>query len=371
MKIAVIYGGKTGEHEVSQVSASSVARNINTDKHTVSLISITKNGEWFLQPDSELERIKKDTKAILSDAATDVRICVIPGGGVKSGFCKMKDGKITPLETDIVFPVLHGTYGEDGLPQGLFEMAELPYCGCDVMSSAISMDKEKTKQIWQTAGLPVIPYITVYRSDREDDAAFAAILKRSERDFEWPVFIKPCKAGSSVGASKATSREEFIAAVDEALLWDDKILVEPFVEAREIECSVTGFRDITSYIPGEIIPTHEFYDYDAKYIDPDGAALRIPADLDDEKIREVRDIAIKAFKALNGCGFSRIDFFLDKKTGKFYLNEINTIPGFTNISMFPKLCEASGLPYDELLEKLMAIGKERFDAMRSLKTSRN
>ena len=180
MKIAVIYGGKTGEHEVSQVSASSVARNINTDKHTVNLISITKEGEWFLQPEAELKRIKNDEKAILSDAATDVKICVIPGGGVKSGFCKMKDGKITPLETDIVFPVLHGTYGEDGLPQGLFEMAELPYCGCDVMSSAVSMDKEKTKQIWQTAGLSVVPYITVRRTDRDDEEAFSAILSYFE-----------------------------------------------------------------------------------------------------------------------------------------------------------------------------------------------
>ncbi|MCR4938964.1 MAG: D-alanine--D-alanine ligase [Treponemataceae bacterium] len=370
MRIAVIYGGKTGEHEVSQVSASSVARNLDSEKHTVNLISITKEGEWFLQPQSELKRIKEDPKAVLSDGKTDVRIAVIPGGGVKTGFCKVEEGKILPLETDIVFPVLHGTYGEDGLPQGLFEMAELPYCGCDVMSSAVSMDKEKTKQIWQTAGLPIVPFVTIHRRERDDDEAFASIMKKIERDFEWPVFVKPCKAGSSVGAGKASSKEELVAAVDEALLWDDKILVEPFVEAREIECSVTGFRDITSYIPGEIIPSHEFYDYDAKYIDPDGAALRIPADLEDDKIREVRDIAIKAFKALDGCGFSRIDFFQDKKTGAFFLNEINTIPGFTNISMFPKLCEASGLPYGELLEKLMALGIERFKAMRSLKTSR-
>ena len=371
MNIAVIYGGKTGEHEVSQVSASSVARNLNADKHNIYLISISKKGEWFLQPESELQRIKADSKTILSDAKTDVRICVTPGGGRDCGLCKLENGKITPLKTDIVFPVLHGTYGEDGLPQGLFEMAELPYCGCDVMSSAISMDKDKTKQIWQNSGLPVVPFITVYRTDRENEETFAAILKKSERDFEWPVFIKPCKAGSSVGANKADNSVQFIKAVDEALLWDDKIIVEPFIEAREIECSVTGFRSIAAYTPGEIVPTHEFYDYDAKYTDPDGAALKIPADLPEEKMREVRDIAIKAFKALDGCGFSRIDFFLDKKTDKFYLNEINTIPGFTNISMFPKLCEASGLPYQELLEKLMALGIERFNAMRSLQTSRN
>lgn len=369
MNIAILYGGKTGEHEVSMVSASSVARNIDATKHNINLISITKEGLWYLQPISELEKVKNDSKAILSDKPTENQIVVIPGTGVKSGLCKISNGKTEALPTDVVFPVLHGTYGEDGLVQGLLEMAELPYCGCDVMSSALSMDKEKTKQIWENAGLPVVPYITIRKTDRENQATFEAIIKKSERDFEWPVFIKPCKAGSSVGANKASNKEEFVKAVDDALLWDDKILVEAFINAREIECSVTGFREIAAYTPGEIVPSHEFYDYEAKYLDPEGAALKIPADLDEEKIREVRDIAIKAFKALDGCGCSRIDFFLDKDKGNFYLNEINTMPGFTNISMFPKLCEASGLPYPDLLEKLMALGIERFNATRSLKTS--
>ena len=369
MNIAILYGGKTGEHEVSMVSASSVARNIDATKHNINLISITKEGLWYLQPVSELEKVQNDSKAILSDKPTENQIVVIPGAGVKSGLCKISKGKTEALPTDVVFPVLHGTYGEDGLVQGLLEMAELPYCGCDVMSSALSMDKEKTKQIWENAGLPVVPYITIRKTDRENQATFEAIIKKSERDFEWPVFIKPCKAGSSVGANKASNKEEFVKAVDDALLWDDKILVEAFINAREIECSVTGCREIAAYTPGEIVPSHEFYDYEAKYLDPEGAALKIPADLDEEKIREVRDIAIKAFKALDGCGCSRIDFFLDKDKGNFYLNEINTMPGFTNISMFPKLCEASGLPYPDLLEKLIALGIERYQATRSLKTS--
>lgn len=370
MNIAILYGGKTGEHEVSQVSASSVARNINTKKHTVYLISITKAGEWFLQGENELERIKADPKAILSDAPTDTGITIVPGAGTKGALCSVKDGRLTSLPCDVVFPVMHGTFGEDGLVQGLLEMAELPYCGPDVMCSAISMDKEKTKLVWDYYGLPVVPYITVRRIDRDDDAAFAAILKKSEKDFEWPVFVKPCRAGSSVGANKAADRDELIKAVDEALLWDDKVLIEAFIPAREVECSVTGFRDIAVYTPGEIIPSHEFYDYDAKYIDPDGAALRIPADLDESRIREVRDMAVKAFRALDGSGMARIDFFIDKKTGKLYLNELNTIPGFTNISMFPKLCEASGLRYPDLIEKLMQIAIERFKATRTLKTSR-
>ena len=184
MNIAILYGGKTGEHEVSMVSASSVARNIDATKHNINLISITKEGLWYLQPISELEKVQNDSKAILSDKPTENQIVVIPGAGVKSGLCKISKGKTEALPTDVVFPVLHGTYGEDGLVQGLLEMAELPYCGCDVMSSALSMDKEKTKQIWENAGLPVVPYITIRKTDRENQATFEAIIKKSERDFD-------------------------------------------------------------------------------------------------------------------------------------------------------------------------------------------
>lgn len=371
MNIAVIYGGKTGEHEVSLVSVSSVARHLDTEKHNVNLIGISKKGEWFLQDPSELVRLKNNPQANLMVAETGARVIVVPGGGCKNGLSVLKDGVAEPLETDVVLPILHGTYGEDGLIQGLLEMAELPYCGCDVMSSAVSMDKEKTKQIWENAGLPIVPYVTVHRVERDDPAAFAEKLKESAARFGWPVFVKPCKAGSSVGAGKASDEAEFTAAVDEALLWDEKILVEPFIVAREIECSVTGFRDIRTYTPGEIIPSHEFYDYEAKYIDPDGAILSIPAELDEAKTKEVQNLAIKAFKALDAGGFSRVDFFMDKKTGEFKLNEINTIPGFTNISMFPKLCEASGLHYDQLLEMILSLGIERFQAVRALKTSRS
>ena len=368
MKITILYGGKSGEHEVSLVSAASVARNIDLSKHTVDLIGITKEGKWFFQDSSELERIKKDTNASLQ-IKEKYPVVIVPGGSKQNALKVENNGKYINLYTDIVFPVLHGTFGEDGTIQGLFEMAELPYVGCGTMASSLTMDKEKTKQIWENAGLAVVPYICARKFEAETDEGLSALEEKSKNQFGYPVFVKPCCAGSSVGASKADNKEEFEKSVKEAFSWDDKILIEPFVKAREIECSVIGNEKQISFIPCEILPTHEFYDYEAKYLDPEGAALKIPADLDDEKIREVRDIAIKAFKALDGCGCSRIDFFLDKDNGKFYLNEINTMPGFTNISMFPKLCEASGLPYPDLLEKLMSLGIERYQVTRSLKTS--
>ncbi len=371
MKIALLYGGKTGEHEVSVVSATSVARAINTKKHQVSLISISKKGEWFLQDSSELERINGDSSALLSDAATKKRISVVPGGGTAGAFLVNEAGCANvPLAVDIVLPILHGTFGEDGLVQGLLEMAELPYCGCGVCASAVSMDKEKTKQVWIQAGLPVVPYIALRRIERTDSAAFEEIIGRAEKEFGYPVFVKPCRAGSSVGASKAADKNALMASIDEALLWDDKILIEPFVSAREIECSVTGVGEITAYTPCEICPTHEFYDYEAKYLDPEGANFKVPAAVDAETLNYVKETAVKAFKALDGDGFSRIDFFMDKKSGKLMLNEINTIPGFTSISMFPKMCSESGLAYSDLIELLLSLGVRRFEESRRLKTSR-
>lgn len=371
MDIALIYGGKTGEHEVSLVSATSVARNLSPEKNNINLISISKKGEWFLQPETELTRILTDKEATLSASPTNKKVCILPAGGTSKGlFSISKEGQISPINTDIVFPILHGTYGEDGLIQGLFEMAELPYCGCDVMSSALSMDKEKTKQIWKNAGLPIVPFITIRKRDKDDATLFDLIITKSENEFGYPVFVKPCKAGSSVGANKATNKDELLKAIDEALLWDEKILIESFIKAREVECSVTGFRKIETYTLGEIAPTHEFYDYEAKYTDPNGAALQIPAKLDEELTHKIKEMAKIAFKELDAIGFSRIDFFVDKESDKIYLNEINTIPGFTSISMFPKMCEASGLKYPDLLQMLINLGIERFNATRNLKTSR-
>ena len=376
MNVTVIYGGKSGEHEISLVSAAAVARNIDK-KHKITLIAITKTGRWFLQPESELERICADSSAhfeIVEDEKSEV--FAIPGGSKERTFAV--GSKI--LGTDVIFPVLHGTYGEDGTIQGLFEMIGVPYVGCSTLASAITMDKEKTKSALAQAGIPVVPGICVRRSELADWKKYDEILEKAEKELGFPVFVKPCSAGSSDGANLAADLRHLNAAIVEAFNWDDKILIEKAVNAREIECSVTGnptiadgqksFETLTAYGPGEIAPKHEFYDYDAKYNDPDGADLLIPANLPEARLEEVRTLAKKAFAALDLCGLSRVDFFIDKDTDKLYLNEINTMPGFTQISMFPKMCAKFGLDFTALTELLMQEALSKFDAAARLKTSR-
>lgn len=367
MNIAVIYGGKSGEHEVSLRSATSIARNIPLEANRVVLIGITKKGAWFLQDDSMLAEIRSNPDAVLPIREDEARrVSVIPGGGTAGAFSA--GGK--PIPVDVAFPVLHGTFGEDGTIQGLFEMADVPYVGGGVMASGIAMDKEKTKIVWQSAGLPVVPFVAIKLSEWTNENERRDRVAKAEKDLSYPLFVKPACAGSSVGAAKASNREELEKRAAEAFLWDDKIIVEPFIPAREVECSVTGNEAPVAYTPGEIVPTHEFYDYDAKYNDPAGAALRIPADLTEQTTKRVRQIAVQAYRALDLSGLSRVDFFIDKRNDSLYLNEINTIPGFTSISMFPKMCEASGLPYADLVMKLLGLAKARFDARRSLRTSR-
>lgn len=368
MNIAVIYGGKSGEHEVSLLSATSIARNIPADKNAVILVGITKQGEWFLQDDAMLDKVRNDPKANLSILQNpEKRVSIVPGGGTTAAFrC---GGESIPV--DVAFPVLHGSFGEDGTIQGLFEMADVPYVGGGVMASSVSMDKEKTKIIWQAAGLPVVPFVSAKISDWTNESERRALIQRAEKDLSWPLFVKPASGGSSVGAAKASNREELEKRADEAFVWDDKIIIEPFIPAREIECSVTGNEAPVAYTPGEIIPTHEFYDYDAKYTDPSGASLKIPADIPDQTTKRVRQIAIQAYRALDLSGLARVDFFIDKRNDALYLNEVNTIPGFTSISMFPKMCESSGLPYAELVMKLLRLAKARYDARHNLRTSRS
>ncbi|MCR5289334.1 MAG: D-alanine--D-alanine ligase [Treponema sp.] len=375
MNIAVIYGGKSGEHEVSCISASSVARNIDTTKHTVVLIGITKDGRWYKQSQALFDTIKKDEKAVLTITEEESQLISIIPGAEKGSFAVQ--GK--SLDIDVVFPVLHGTYGEDGTIQGLFEMADIPYVGCGVMASSVTMDKEKTKQIWAQAGLPIVPYMCMRRSDLNDSAVYDALFQKAIDTLGFPLFIKPCCAGSSNGASRANTPKEFSMALMDAFQWDDKVLIEKAISAREIECSVTGnattasadceAEQVKAYIPGEIIPTHTFYDYDAKYTDPDGAALQIPANLSKEQIEQVRSIAIKAYTVLDAAGLSRVDFFIDKNDGTLYLNEINTMPGFTSISMFPKMCEAAGLTFTPLTELLITEAIKRYADRKALRTS--
>ena len=375
MNIALIYGGRSGEHEISLISAAAIARGIKKE-HKVILIGITKDGRWYLQPESEYERACADSKAIFKITEDEANaVCVVPGGK-KHAF--VAGGK--PLDIDVVFPALHGTYGEDGTIQGLFEMADIAYVGCTHLSSAITMDKEKTKMIWQSVGLPVVPYVCIKRSVVLDSVVYDAVIEETEKELEYPMFVKPCCAGSSNGAAKANDRKELDYAIMEAFNWDDKVLVEKSINAREIERSVTGnsvtfpadsdVEEVTAYIPGEIAPTHDFYDFDAKYNDPDGAKLIIPAELSENDLEKIRKTACAAYKVLDATGLARVDFFIDKNTRQVYLNEINTLPGFTPISMFPKMCDAAGLKFESLVDLLIEEAAARYEAKQKLSTSR-
>lgn len=376
MNIAIIYGGRSGEHEVSLISAAAIARGVEKSNNIV-LIGISKNGKWYLQDNSELERINKDSSSSLKiEEKEENLISIIPGNG-KNAFTV--NGK--PLEIDVVFPALHGTYGEDGTIQGLFEMADIPYVGCTHISSAITMDKEKTKMIWQSVGLPVVPYVCMKRFVMMDSVLYDAFIEETEKELGYPMFVKPCCAGSSNGASKANNKKELGFAIMEAFQWDDKVLIEKSInDAREIECSVTGnsitglpeseTEDVIAYIPGEIAPSHDFYDFDAKYNDPDGAQLLIPAELSENDLEKIRKTAMAAYKTLDATGLSRVDFFIDKDTKEVYLNEINTMPGFTPISMFPKMCDAAGLDFTNLINLLVEQALEKYKSKQKLQTSR-
>ena len=376
MNLAILFGGKSSEHEVSLSSASYVARNIDAQKFSIVPIGISKSGKWYLQSDSELERVKNDKDAVFKiNENPDMLVSIIPGGKSDAFFACEKS-----LKVDAVFPVVHGTFCEDGVLQGLLDAADVAYVGCGTMASALTMDKEMTKEIWNDNGLPIVPYKCFFRADINDSKRYDELVASAIEEFGFPLFVKPCNAGSSVGAAKAANARELGMALTEAFSWDDKVLVEKAIDAREIECSVTGnaviqnpdnaFGEVKAYTPGEICPTHEFYDYDAKYNDPDGAALKIPAAIDETQIQKIQELAKKAYTVLNCSGLSRVDFFIDKGAQKIYLNEINTIPGFTSISMFPKMCEASGLSYKDLITLLIDEALERYDARKRLLTSR-
>jgi len=353
--IAVLYGGRTGEHEVSLSSAASVVRNLDGNKYEVLLIGIDRNGAWYLQDSSELDRCRAGAPSLGISAEPGRRVAVVPGGGRAGAFSVSG----SPLAVDAAFPVLHGTYGEDGTIQGLCEMPGLPYVGSGVLGSAIGMDKEVAKTLWIHAGLPTVPCIAVLSADWAVRDKRNGAIERAERDFRYPLFVKPSCAGSSVGTSKVSDRTKLEGAVAAALAWDDKALIEPFVPAREIECSVVGNERCEAYTPGEIVPSHEFYDYEAKYVDPNGAALLIPADLSESELHGVRELALKAYRVAGLSGLARVDFFYRKDTGELLINEVNTMPGFTTISMFPKMCEASGLAYGPLLDRLIRLAEDR------------
>ena len=360
MKVAILYGGKSGEHEVSLSSAASVVRNLKKE-HKISLIGIGRNGSWYLQPDVVLENAREDDGPL--ELKTDCpAVVVVPGSGLRvySSFGS------SDLQVEVVFPVLHGTFGEDGTIQGLLECAGLAYVGADTLGSAICMDKEVAKTLWLADKLPIVPAVTVH-NEPDMNRSLGEAIDKIEHSFGWPVFVKPARAGSSVGASRAADPAHFAKAAATAFAYDSKILVEPFMTARELECSVIGDNQPRAFEPGEIIPSHEFYDYEAKYIDPAGARLVIPAEIDADTKAQVMSIAIRAYRTAKLTGMARIDFFIDKANGAIYLNEANTIPGFTHISMFPKMCEAGGLPYPDLLDELLGLAVARKKAKDNLK----
>jgi len=358
MRVAILYGGKSGEHEVSLRSAASIIRHLDK-KHHVQLIGITKSGAWHLQPDSVLATCLEGEEA-LELRSNAPSVLVVPGTGLRVYGARGS----ADLPLDVVFPVLHGTFGEDGTIQGLLECANVAYVGADVLGSAVGMDKEISKALWHEAGLPVVPSVTAHHADTENIDELAS---RVEKQFGWPVFVKPARCGSSVGASKANNRSELKATLIKALAFDTKVLVEPFISAREIECSVLGNDSPRAFPPGELIPSHEFYDYEAKYIDPDGARIVIPAPIHEETATRIKDIALTAYATAGLSGMARVDFFIDKKDGTVYLNEANTIPGFTSISMYPMMCEAGGLSYAALLDELLDLAVEQKKSRATLK----
>lgn len=345
LRVGVLFGGRSGEHEVSLVSAASVIRGLDPDKYEAVPIGITKDGHWLLGQGAVKmlpEVLKGGRRVMLTADPTEAALMPLDRG---AGAQRL----------DVIFPVLHGTFGEDGTIQGMLDLAGLPYVGAGVLGSAIGMDKDVAKRLCAAAGIPVVPWVTVHRWDWENKPE--AIKAEIEEKFSYPVFVKPATLGSSVGMSKVHDAEELRPALDLACQFGMKILVEKAVSAREIEVSVLGNHDPKASIPGEIVPHREFYDYTAKYLE-EGTRLLIPAELKPAQVERIQSLAVEAFRTLELAGMARVDFFLEKKGGKLFLNEVNTIPGFTSISMYPKLWEASGISFRELIDKLIELAFE-------------
>lgn len=355
--VGIIFGGRSGEHEVSLMSAQGVMGAVDKTKYEIVPIGITKEGRWLASGDP-LKALSSGNDAESNPAA----LLAQPG---QRGLIQLEDQGQRPGITaeevgqlDVVFPVLHGPYGEDGTLQGLLELAGIPYVGPGVTAAAVGMDKALFKDIMCAKGLPVTRYLVLKRKDWEQNPE--QTLARIEGEIGYACFVKPANLGSSVGISKASTRAELGEALDEASLYDRKLVVEAAVDAREIELSVLGNDEPIVSIPGEIIPCNDFYDYAAKYVNGDSELL-IPAPIPAETARLAQRLAIEAYRAIDCAGMARADFLLDRHTNEVYVNELNTIPGFTPISMYPKLWEASGISYSELIERLIELALERFE----------
>ncbi len=357
INVGILFGGKSAEHEVSLQSAKNVYDAMDKEKYNPILIGIDKNGKWLLNNESDFLLNGENPKFIKLNQSSDSVALVPQSQGEITNFTN-HDKK---LVIDVVFPILHGPFGEDGTVQGLLKLAGIPFVGADVLGSAVGMDKDVMKRLLRDAGIPIGKFITL--KSHEPIPVFQKITE----ELGLPFFIKPANMGSSVGISKIHDENEYEKGVQEAFDFDTKIIVEEFIKGREIECAILGNENPMASIPGEVTSSHEFYSYDAKYIDEHGAALQIPADIPDHVAKQIQELAIKTFQTLSCEGLGRVDFFL-KENGGIVVNEINTIPGFTKISMYPKLWEASGIAYAELIDRLIQLAIERFNKLQRLKT---
>ncbi len=395
LRVGILFGGRSGEHEVSLLSAASILKAIDKDKYEVVPIGITKEGRWLtpahaellLRGESQHPESGRHLRAGDPEATPGAAVLakgeavIVPPVPQSHGLVPFESAAAEiaarpaehSIDVDVVFPVLHGTFGEDGTIQGLLELADIAYVGAGVLGSAAGMDKDVMKKLFAAAGLPIVKHVTILRTHWQESGK--EVIRETERRLKYPVFVKPANLGSSVGISKVRERKELGPAMETAAAYDRKIIIEQGVggkkhKARELECSVLGNDRPQASIAGEIIPSADFYDYNAKYLD-EGSQLLIPAKITKKQMKDVQQMAIRAFQAVDCSGLARVDFLMDPKTEKIYLNEINTMPGFTSISMYPKLWAASGLGYQELIDRLIQLALERQEEKKKNRYSRN
>jgi D-alanine-D-alanine ligase len=397
LRVGILFGGRSGEHEVSLLSAASVLKAIDKEKYEVVPIGITKEGRWLTPSHAErllrgesqpqVQAVGRHLRA--GDPETTPGAAVLAKGeGVivppvpqSHGLVPFESASVSAagpagdhsIAVDVIFPVLHGTFGEDGTIQGLLELADIPYVGAGVLGSAAGMDKDVMKKLFAAAALPIVKHATILRAQWEERRK--EVDREIERKVKYPVFVKPANLGSSVGISKARNRKELDTAIETAAGYDRKIVIEQGVggarhKARELEVSVLGNDAPQASIAGEIVPSAEFYDYNAKYLD-EGSQLLIPAKINKKQMKDVQQMAVRAFQAVDCSGLARVDFLMDPKSEKIYLNEINTMPGFTSISMYPKLWAATGLGYQELIDRLIQLALERHEDKKKNRYSRS
>jgi D-alanine-D-alanine ligase len=362
LRVGVIFGGRSGEHEVSVMSARGILKALDPERFEPVMIGIDRSGAWQLVEPQALLGQGSITGACVGEGAL-ARLADPPGSALERRDPSELGSR---FGVDVFFPIVHGTLGEDGALQGLLEMAGAPYVGCGVLGSAVGMDKDVSKRLLRDAGLPIVDFVVA----RADSTNGAALAKRVEAELGYPCFVKPANLGSSVGVSKVRRAAELPGALAEAFRYDRKLVIERGISAREIETAVLGLEQPEVSLPGEIVPKHEFYSYEAKYLDPNGAELLVPAPLSPEQTLEVQRLSLRVFEALELEGLARVDFFLERETGKWFVNEVNTLPGFTEVSMYSRMWQETGLSYRDLVSRLIELALARFEARGALETQR-